>query len=90
MLTEHVHNHITNPEHLRKVHRHELKFSSQATFTFFDNWTSTLQNNVLRRKWNETQQTMDELKLSDFLLSIGVLVAEAVNFRLRRDEFSSL
>lgn len=31
---------------------------------------------------------MDELKLSDSLFSITVLVAEAVNFRLRGDGFS--
>lgn len=31
---------------------------------------------------------MDELKLSESLFSISVLVAEAVNFRLRGDGFS--
>lgn len=69
----------------------EIQFVSCAFFFFFFlQFNLSLQNHFLRRKWNEMQQNMDELKLSDFLLSIGVPVAEAVNFRLRRDECSCL
>ena len=97
MLTEHVHDHITNPEYLHEVRRHSSRFEERWNsvhelrfFFFFLQFNLNLQNHFLRRKWNEMQQNMDELKLSDFLLSISVPVAEAVNFRLCRDEYSCL
>lgn len=83
MLTEHVHDHITNPEHLHQVLLHawsRLEFKSQAGTDFYFYFcgydaTPDVRNQSWRHAWDETQQNADELQPSASFPSILVCTA---------------